>query len=83
MHLALLLASIGPDSRTQAIRALLMMAGVTVGIASLVTFVDRRKYPPRNRRRFRNMLGTYDTVIIRPGSAKAERGVAHEYRPDS
>jgi putative ABC transport system permease protein len=72
MHLALLLPSIGRTLARNPIRALLMMGGVTVGIASLVTLSSIGESTRRETmKRFRNMLGTYDTVIIRPGSAKS------------
>jgi putative ABC transport system permease protein len=53
------------------IRALLMMAGVTVGIASLTILTSIGESTRRETmKRFKNMLGTFDTIIIRPGSSK-------------
>jgi putative ABC transport system permease protein len=53
------------------VRALLMMAGVTIGIASLIILTSIGEGTRRETmKRFKNMLGTFDTVIIRPGSSK-------------
>jgi putative ABC transport system permease protein len=53
------------------IRAMLMMAGVTIGIASLTILTSIGESTRRETmKRFKNMLGTFDTVIIRPGSSK-------------
>lgn len=53
------------------VRAVLMMAGVTIGIASLTILSSIGESTRRETmKRFKNMLGTYDTVIIRPGSSK-------------
>jgi putative ABC transport system permease protein len=72
MHLAFLLASIGRTLSRNWIRAFLMMAGVTVGIASLTTLSSIGEGTRRETmKRFRNMLGTFDTVLIRPGSGKS------------
>src|SRR5277367_1372913 len=52
-------------------RALLMMAGVAVGIASLTILTSIGESTRRETmKRFKNMLGTFDTVLIRPGSSK-------------
>lgn len=53
-------------------RALLMMLSVTIGITSLM-ILSSIGDSTRNEtmHRFRNMLGTFDTVIIRPGGAKS------------
>jgi putative ABC transport system permease protein len=57
-------------SRNKA-RATLMMAGVTIGIASLTILTSIGESTRRETmKRFKNMLGTFDTVIIRPGSSK-------------
>jgi putative ABC transport system permease protein len=48
-----------------------MMAGVTIGITSLTILTSIGESTRRETmKRFKNMLGTYDTVIIRPGSSK-------------
>ena len=53
------------------VRAMLMMAGVTIGIASLIVLTSIGESTRRETmKRFKNMLGTFDTVIIRPGSSK-------------
>ena len=53
------------------VRAVFMMAGVTIGIASLMILSSIGESTRRETmKRFKNMLGTYDTVIIRPGSGK-------------
>jgi len=53
-------------------RAVLMMLSVTIGIASLMilsSIGDATKTETMHR--FKNMLGTFDTIIIRPGGAKS------------
>ena len=53
------------------VRAMLMMTGVTIGIASLTILTSIGESTRRETmKRFKNMLGTFDTVIIRPGSSK-------------
>ena len=53
-------------------RALLMMAGVTVGIASLTILTSIGEGTRRETmKRFKNMLGTFDTIIVRPGAGKS------------
>jgi putative ABC transport system permease protein len=61
---------IGTVSRNK-VRAIFMMAGVTIGIASL-TILSSIGESTRleTLKRFKNMLGTFDTIIIRPGSSK-------------
>jgi putative ABC transport system permease protein len=52
-------------------RATLMMAGVTIGVASLTILTSIGESTRRETmKRFKNMLGTFDTVLIRPGSSK-------------
>jgi putative ABC transport system permease protein len=54
------------------VRGLLMMAGVTVGIASLTILTSIGEGTRRETmKRFKNMLGTFDTVIVRPGAGKS------------
>jgi putative ABC transport system permease protein len=66
-----LIGSIARTLLRNKVRALLMMAGVTVGIAALTTLSSVGESTRRETvKRFRNMLGTYDTVIVRPGSGK-------------
>ncbi|MDQ2924458.1 MAG: ABC transporter permease [Acidobacteriota bacterium] len=53
-------------------RALIMMGGVTIGIASLTILTSIGESTRRETvKHFKNMLGTFDTVIIRPGSGKS------------
>jgi len=72
MHVTALLRSIGRTFGRNKVRALLMMAGVTVGIASLTTLSSiGESTRQETMKRFRNMLGTFDTILIRPGSGKS------------
>ena len=72
MHLGSLAVSIGRTLARNKMRALLMMAGVTVGIASLTILSSVGESTRRETmKRIRNMLGTFDTVIVRPGSGKS------------
>jgi putative ABC transport system permease protein len=53
------------------LRTFFMMAGVMIGICSLTILDSVGENTKRETmKRFRNMLGTFDTVIIRPGSGK-------------
>ena len=53
------------------IRSIFMMAGVTIGIASLTILTSIGESTRlETLKRFKNMLGTFDTIIIRPGSSK-------------
>jgi putative ABC transport system permease protein len=71
MHLISLVGSIGHTLSRNKVRALLMMAGVMIGIAALTTLSSVGESTRRETmKRFRNMLGTADTIIIRPGSGK-------------
>jgi ABC-type antimicrobial peptide transport system permease subunit len=53
------------------LRTCLMMLGVCVGIGSL-TLLDAVGEASRKEtmKRFKNMIGTFDTIIIRPGAGK-------------
>lgn len=52
-------------------RTALMMCGVIIGIGSLTILTSIGESTRRETmKRFKNMLGTFDTVIIRPGSGK-------------
>jgi putative ABC transport system permease protein len=53
------------------LRTSLMMLGVCVGIGSL-TLLNAVGEASRNEtmKRFKNMIGTFDTIIIRPGAGK-------------
>jgi len=71
MNLPMFFASILRTLRRNPWRGLLMMAGVAVGIASLTILTSIGESTRRETmKRFKNMLGTFDTVLIRPGSSK-------------
>ncbi|WP_263355050.1 ABC transporter permease [Acidicapsa acidisoli] len=71
MNLPLFFASILRTLRRNPWRALLMMAGVAVGIAALTILTSIGESTRRETmKRFKNMLGTFDTILIRPGSSK-------------
>ena len=72
MHLDAVLASIARTMGRNRVRALLMMAGMTIGIAALTTVSSVGEGTRRETmKKFRNMLGTFDTIIVRPGAAKS------------
>ena len=51
-------------------RTLLMMLGVLVGISSLAVLTAIGEGTKRETmQRFKNMIGTFDTIIVRPGGA--------------
>jgi len=53
-------------------RSIFMMVGVTVGIASLTVLNSIGENTKRETmRRVKNMIGTFDTLLIRPGGGKA------------
>jgi putative ABC transport system permease protein len=53
------------------LRTFFMMAGVTIGICSLTILDSVGENTKREAmKRFKNMIGTFDTVIIRPGAGK-------------
>lgn len=53
------------------LRSFLMMLGVTIGIASLTALASVGEATRQETmRRFKRMLGTFDMVIIQPGSAR-------------
>jgi putative ABC transport system permease protein len=52
-------------------RAALMMLGIVVGISSLAILSSVGEATKRETiKRFKNMLGTFDTIIIRPGGGR-------------
>jgi putative ABC transport system permease protein len=58
--------------RRYRLRTLLMMAGVVIGIASLAILASIGESTKQDTmRRFKNMLGTFDTVIVRPGGGRS------------
>ncbi len=53
------------------LRTFFMMAGVTIGICSLTILDSVGENTKRETmKRFKNMIGTFDTIIIRPGAGK-------------
>ena len=71
MNLLRLFRAVARTLTRNKVRAVLMMAGVTIGIASLTILTSIGESTRRETmKRFKNMLGTYDTIIIRPGSSK-------------
>ncbi len=51
------------------LRTFFMMLGITIGIASLTTLASVGESTKQETlRRFKRMLGTFDTVIVRPGA---------------
>jgi putative ABC transport system permease protein len=53
------------------LRTILMMAGVMIGIGSLTVLDSVGENTRRETmKRFKNMLGTFDTVLIRPGAGR-------------
>lgn len=53
------------------LRTFLMMLGVTIGVASLTALASvGESTTQETMRRFKRMLGTFDTVIVRPGAGR-------------
>ena len=53
-------------------RAILMMLGVVVGIASLAVLTSVGEATKRETmQRFKNMIGTFDTIMVRPGGGRS------------
>lgn len=58
--------------RRYRLRTLLMMTGVLAGIASLAILTSIGESTKRDTlQRFKNMMGTFDTVIVRPGGGRS------------
>lgn len=54
------------------LRALFMMLGIVVGISSLAILSSVGEAAKRETmQRFKNMIGTFDTVIVRPGGGRS------------
>ena len=54
------------------LRTILMMLGVLAGIASLAILTSIGESTKRDTlQRFKNMMGTFDTVIVRPGGGRS------------
>lgn len=57
--------------KRESLRTILMMLGIMVGIAALTTLNVMGEATRADAvKRFKNMLGTFDTVMIRPGAGK-------------
>jgi ABC-type antimicrobial peptide transport system permease subunit len=57
--------------RRSRVRSILMMLGIIVGIASLTTLQSVGESTRRaTLQRFKAMVGTFDTIIVRPGAGK-------------
>ena len=53
------------------LRAFFMMLGVTVGVSSLtILYSVGENTKQETMRRFKRMVGTFDTVIVRPGAGR-------------
>ena len=58
--------------RRYPLRTVLMMLGVVVGIASLTVLSSIGEATKRETmQRFKNMIGTFDTIIVRPGGGRS------------
>jgi putative ABC transport system permease protein len=58
--------------RRHPLRTTLMMLGVVVGIASLTILSSIGEATKRETmQRFKNMIGTFDTIIVRPGGGRS------------
>src|SRR5689334_17942287 len=57
--------------RRNALRTVFMMLGVTVGVGSLTALASVGESTKQDTmRRFKRMLGTFDTVMVRPGAGR-------------
>src|SRR5258708_17383980 len=57
--------------RRYRLRSFFMMLGIVVGIASLAVLNSIGENTRRETmQRFKNMLGTFDTIMVRPGGGK-------------
>jgi putative ABC transport system permease protein len=58
--------------RRYRLRTMLMILGIVVGIASLTVLSSIGEATKRETmQRFKNMLGTFDTIIVRPGGGRS------------
>ncbi len=58
--------------RRYRLRSALMMTGIVVGISSLAVLTSVGESTKRETmQRFKNMIGTFDTVIVRPGGGRS------------
>lgn len=60
------------STRRYRMRTVFMMLGVIVGISSLAILTSIGEATKRETvRRFKNMIGTFDTIIVRPGGGRS------------
>lgn len=60
------------STRRYALRTLLMILGIVIGIASLTVLSSIGEATKRETmQRFKNMLGTFDTIMVRPGGGRS------------
>jgi putative ABC transport system permease protein len=58
--------------RRYRLRTMLMMLGIVVGIASLAVLTSLGEATKRETmQRFKNMIGTFDTIMVRPGGGRS------------
>src|SRR6266853_5535334 len=71
MHTAKIFLQAARTMGRYRVRTLLMMLGVLVGISSLAVLTAIGEGTKRETlQRFKNMVGTFDTIIVRPGGAR-------------
>ncbi len=69
---AKLVAQATRSMRRYSLRTALMMSGVIVGISSLAILSSIGEATKRETmQRFKNMIGTFDTIMIRPGGGRS------------
>jgi putative ABC transport system permease protein len=62
----------GRSMRRYRLRTTLMMLGIVVGIASLAVLTSIGEATKRETmQRFKNMIGTFDTIMVRPGGGRS------------
>jgi len=67
-----LLSQATRSMRRYRLRTLLMMLGIVVGIASLAVLTSIGEATKRETmQRFKNMIGTFDTIMVRPGGGRS------------
>ena len=71
MHTAKIFLQAARAMSRYRLRTLLMMLGVLIGISSLAVLTAIGEGTKRQTmQRFKNMMGTFDTIIVRPGGAR-------------
>ncbi len=72
MKSAKLIAQATRSMRRYTLRTALMTIGIIVGIASLAILTSIGEATKRETmQRFKNMIGTFDTIMIRPGGGRS------------